>query len=103
MSVTTAFAKQNAGARLTLSDDTETRVAIKHGRRTIAYVAIARDLWGQLLVDRFNCHEELVTALKTCVSALDQACPGALCAKAGHEAIAKATGEGSGPVWGYGS
>lgn len=64
MNVTAAFAKQNAGAQLRMSDDTETRVAIKLGKRTIAYVAVARDLWGELLVDRFNCHEELLAALK---------------------------------------
>jgi hypothetical protein len=71
VNVTAAFAKQNAGAQLRLSDDTETRVAIKLDKRTIAYVAVARDLWGQLMVDRFNCHEELLGAAKALFAQCD--------------------------------
>ncbi|MGA8026446.1 MAG: hypothetical protein WB992_04820 [Bryobacteraceae bacterium] len=44
---------------------------------------------------------ELLTVLKILLSAVEKDHPGALCIKAGHEAIAKATGNGSGPVWGH--
>lgn len=71
VSVIQQFAKSNAGAQLVLDDKTETRIAIKHGKRTIAYIGIGRDLWGQLMVDRFNCHEQLLTAARNLVKLLE--------------------------------
>lgn len=91
MNVTAAFAKQNSGAQLRMSDDTETRIAIKHGKRTIAYVGVARDLWGQLMVDRFNCHEELLAALKA-IAENDPGMRPADWLETAHTAIAKAEG-----------
>lgn len=62
-SVLQAFARQHVGEWLTVRE-TQSRDAIKLGRRTIAYVSIGADLWGQLMVERFNVHEELVAAVK---------------------------------------
>lgn len=70
--VTQLFAKENAGAWLTLHE-TQSRDAIKYGRRTLAYVAIGADLWGQLLVDRFNQHEEILDTLREAERMVDAA------------------------------
>lgn len=74
MSALRHFAEARRDAQLTIHE-TESRDAIKYGKRTVAYVAIGADLWGHLLVERFNTHVELVEALRAARAWSDGACP----------------------------